>query len=242
MALQTIIMVVILVILIPVYIVYKPPRLFIHYFQSQFPEVLFRVSTSQRVVALTIDDAPTQYTSEILQILRQNGASATFFVIGDHVSSPEREDVLAEILTSGSELGNHAMHDEPSISLSSATLENHINFVDKVIDKAHEIASVGRKAHYFRPGSGIFSRRILDVASSTGYRAILGNIYPHDPFIKYWRLNAWHILSMLRPGSVIICHDRRPWTIPMLQYVVPEMKRRGYQVVSVSKMLEITNG
>jgi peptidoglycan/xylan/chitin deacetylase (PgdA/CDA1 family) len=239
MAAQSVILLVILLVLIPVYVIYKPPRLVISYFQRRFPEVLFQVRTSQRVVALTIDDAPTQYTSAILDILKSNDASATFFVIGDHVA--DRPELLTDILQAGSELGNHAMHDEPSVSLSSATLASQIVIVDKLIDNAHEVAGIGRKAHYFRPGSGIFSRRILDVVSSTKYRAILGSIYPHDPFIKYWWLNAWHILSMLRPGAVIICHDRRSWTIPMLKYIIPEMKRRGYQVVSVSKLLELTN-
>jgi peptidoglycan/xylan/chitin deacetylase (PgdA/CDA1 family) len=73
-----------------------------------------------------------------------------------------------------------------------------------------------------------------------GYRTILGSIYPHDPFINIWRLNAWHILSMLRPGAVIICHDRRSWTIPMLRKVIPEMKQRGYEIVSVDRFLQRT--
>lgn len=238
MAVQTILLLVILSFLIPAYIIYKPPRLLISYFARRFPEVLFQVNTTDRVVALTIDDAPTQYTREILDILIQNNASATFFVIGDHAG--DRAPILTDIIKSGSELGNHAMHDEPSISLSSATLESHIASVDKIIDQAHESAEIGRQAHYFRPGSGVFSRRVLDVATSAGYRVILGSVYPHDPFIKYWWFNAWHIMSMIRPGAIIICHDRRPWTIPMLKYIIPEMKRRGYAIVSVSELLVAT--
>lgn len=237
MAIQSTVLLILLLVVIPLYVIYKPPKLAIAYFQNRFPDVLFQIETDKKIIALTIDDAPTQYTSQILEILKENDATATFFVIGNQV--PQHENVLVDVLRAGNELGNHAMHDEPSIQLPSAELENQIHQVDHYIDRAYEAVGQQRTARYFRPGSGVFSQRILDVASMANYKTILGSIYPHDPFISFWRINAWHILSMMRPGAVIICHDRRPWTAPMLKKVLPEMKRRGYQVVSVTKFLEL---
>ncbi|CZT21175.1 related to nodulation protein nodB [Ramularia collo-cygni] len=239
MAVQTTALAIILLVVIPVYLVYKPPKFTIGYFQSRFPDVLFQVDTQRKIVALTIDDAPSPYTGQILDILRKNDATATFFVIGNQV--PHREELLVDIVAAGNELGNHAMHDEPSISLTSEVLAEQINKVDVYIDRAYKDAHKERHSHLFRPGSGIFSQRILDVTTKAGYKTILGSIYPHDPFISVWRLNAWHVLSMLRPGAVIICHDRRSWTVPMLEKTVPEMKRRGYEVVSVSEFLQMTS-
>lgn len=236
MAIQLTFLLVILVVLLPAYIVYKPPKLVISYFQTRFPEVLFQISTSRKVIALTIDDAPSQHTRDILQILNDNGVHATFFIIGNQV--PGNENILNDIVKAGHELGNHAMHDEPSISLSSSVLAEEIAAVDKKIDTAYITTGKERQNHLFRPGSGVFSHRILNVAAKAGYQTILGSIYPHDPFIKYWWINARHILSMLRPGAVIICHDRRPWTPPMLRKVLPEMKRKGYEIASVSELLE----
>ncbi|KAK0256258.1 hypothetical protein LTS09_008789 [Friedmanniomyces endolithicus] len=215
MAIQAILIAVVVVILLPAYLIYKPPGLIINYFQRRFPEVLFHIRADRKIVALTIDDAPSQYTSQIMETLKANDAHATFFVIGGQVTG--RENIMDELVRQGHELGNHAMHDEPSISLSS----------DQLYDQMLELA---RHA------------RLLEVASKLGYRTVLGSIYPHDPFIKYWRVNAWHILSMLRPGAVIICHDRRSWTVPMLQKVLPKMKRRGYEVVTISKLLDATAG
>ena len=240
MAIQAIVLIVFLLVFIPIYTIYKPPKIVINYLQSRFPEVLFQVHANRKVVALTIDDAPTEYTGQILGVLKANNASATFFVIGNQVS--QREDVLKDIISSGSELGNHAMRDEPSLSLSSETLRTQIDQVDESIDLAYNSLNEDRPAHYFRPGSGFFGRRVLDVAASAGHTTILGSIYPHDPFIKYWRINAWHILSMVRPGAVIICHDRRAWTLPMLRKVLPALRKKGYEVVTVSKLLEIANG
>lgn len=235
MALQYLTLLILILLVLPLYIIYKPPTFVINSLQRRFPQVLFHVPTSKKIVALTIDDAPSQYTGPILDILKANGAAATFFTIGGQV--PGQEQKLQEILLAGSELGNHAMHDEPSINLPSDTLRDEITHVDKFIDDAYAATGKTRTNHYFRPGSGIFSQRILDVANAAGYQTILGSIYPHDPFISYPRINGWHILSMLRPGAVIICHDRRSWTPPMLARVVPEIRRRGYEIVTVSELL-----
>ncbi|KAM3425389.1 putative 30.6 kDa protein in fumA 3' region [Cercospora zeina] len=239
MATQTIIVIVILLVVVPLYTIYKPPRSVIQYFQNRFPEVLFQVDTDKKVIALTIDDAPSPYTKDILDILKANDASATFFIIGGQISG--NEHLLVDMVNAGNELGNHAMHDEPSIQLPSNVLEDEIHQVDGRINTAYEAADKERpELKLFRPGSGVFSQRILDVATMAGYKTILGSIYPHDPFISFWRMNAWHILSMMRPGAVIICHDRRSWTVPMLKKALPAMKRSGYQIVSVSTFLSMT--
>jgi peptidoglycan/xylan/chitin deacetylase (PgdA/CDA1 family) len=238
MAIQAVAIATLLLVFLPAYVIYKPPQFVINYFQNRFPEVLFHIHTTKKIVALTIDDAPSQHTTQLLDILRANDAHATFFVIGSQVAG--RENIMDEIVRQGHELGNHAMHDEPSLSLPSDVLYDQLQEVDALISTTHRTVGVPRAARYFRPGSGFFSQRILDVAAKLNYKTILGSVYPHDPFISWWRVNAWHVLSMVRPGSVIICHDRRSWTVPMLGRVVPELKRRGFEVVSVSELLAAT--
>ncbi|KAK3054548.1 hypothetical protein LTR09_004277 [Extremus antarcticus] len=235
MAIQVAAVAVLLVVVLPLYIVYKPPVFIVNQLQRRDPQVLFHIPAARNVVALTIDDAPSEYTMQILDVLQANNATATFFTIGGQVRG--RENVLEAILRAGSELGNHAMHDEPSINVPTPRLREEITEVDDMISRAYEAVGQNRTMRYFRPGSGIFSDRVLDVAKQAGHRTILGSVYPHDPFIPYWRINAWHILGSLRPGAVIICHDRRAWTVPMLKKILPEMRRRGYDVVSVSELL-----
>lgn len=129
------------------------------------------------------------------------------------------------------------MYDEPSRSLSDLSLLEQIQSVETLIHESY--ATVGKEPppKYFRPGSGFFSRRMRNTLRNLDYRLVLGSIYPHDPQIPFWRINASHILSMLQPGGIIICHDRRSWTAPMLRKVLPEIRRRGYRVVTVSQLL-----
>ncbi|KAL8905918.1 MAG: hypothetical protein Q9171_006482 [Xanthocarpia ochracea] len=227
-----------LLLILPFYIIYKPPHLLIRYFQHRWPDVLWHVPTASKVIALTIDDAPSEYTDEIMNILKANGATATFFVIGSQVT----KGILGDLVRNGNELGNHAMHDEPSKSLSNDDLVSQIASVETIIDKAYTSAGVKPPPRYFRPGSGFFHDRMRMLVQRLGYRLVLGSIYPHDPQISSWRVNARHILSMLRPGGIVICHDRRKWTAPMLRRVLPEMKQRGYRMVSVSELLAEGNG
>jgi peptidoglycan/xylan/chitin deacetylase (PgdA/CDA1 family) len=223
----------------PFYAIYKPPKLLIQYFQHRWPDVLWEVDVpkGQKVVALTIDDAPSEHTEEILKVLKENGARATFFVIGAQVDG--REGVLNKMVAEGMGLGNHAMHDEPSRSLPLSTLESQIKDVQTKIDDAYSL--VGRpqsKTRFFRPGSGFFTDAMRELVKKMGYQLTLGSVYPHDPQIPYAWVNARHVLSMVRPGAVIICHDRRDWTAPMLRKVLPKLKKKGWEVVPLDELVE----
>lgn len=240
-----------LLLLLPFYVIYRPPVLLIRYFQHRWPDVLWEVSIpashrredGEKFIALTIDDAPSEHTRDILRVLQDNDARATLFVIGGQVEG--REEVLREVVAAGNELGNHAMHDEAARGLEPDVLEAQIGRVQGLIRQAYADAADagGGPAHqYFRPGSGIFSTEMRAMVSRLGYRLVLGSIYPHDPQVPYWWLNAWHILSMARDGGIIVCHDRRSWTVPMLKKVLPELRRRGYKVVTVSELLEAASG
>ena len=228
----------VVLLLLPFYVIYWPPRALISYFARRWPDVLWEVPVApgNKVVALTIDDAPSEHTQEILEVLNARGAAATFFVIGGQV--PGREEVLADVVRSGSELGNHAMHDEPSRALPDDELAAQVASVRDDIREAYRAAGRDPPPQYFRPGSGFFSDRMRRLLDRLGYRIVLGGIYPHDPQIPYPATNARHILSMVRPGAIIICHDRRKWTVPMLREVVPELKRRGYRIVTVTQLLK----
>ncbi|KAH5063752.1 hypothetical protein HBH95_218690 [Parastagonospora nodorum] len=232
-----VVFVTILAFITPFYVIYKPPNILIRYFQHRWPDVLWHVPLKQKIIALTIDDAPSRFTQELVDVLRDNDAKATFFVIGGQV--PGREESLARVVETGNELGNHAMHDEPSRSLLPQQLAEQLIEVEGYINTTY--ASLGKARppnRFFRPGSGFFSSSMRQQVQAMGYQMVLGSVYPHDPQMSYPSINARHILSMVRPGSIVICHDRRGWTVPMLRKVLPGLKSRGYTVTTVSGLLD----
>src|SRR3954454_8190758 len=80
----------------PLYIIYKPPNFLIRCFQRRWPDVLWLVPTRSKIIALTIDDGPSEYTDEIMQVLKANGATATFFIVGSQVAG--REETLQNLI------------------------------------------------------------------------------------------------------------------------------------------------
>ncbi|KAF7549696.1 hypothetical protein G7046_g8261 [Stylonectria norvegica] len=219
-----------------VYCIYKTPRFVISYLRTQYPDVLFEATTNEKIIALSIDDAPSSHTDEIMQVLEENDAHATFFVIGSQVEG--REDTLRKLVRNGHELGNHAMHDEPSRALSNDQLEREVYEVKAKLVAAYEAEGKILPNNYFRPGSGFFSWRMRDLLGNRGFRITLGSIYPHDAQIARPSRNAKHILSMAHPGAIIICHDRRSWSPPMLRILLPELKRQGYKVVTITELIQ----
>lgn len=222
----------------PLYLIYKPPPSVIRYFQRRWPDILFHHPTTEKIVALTIDDTPSPHTQEIFDLLNMNDATATFFVIGGQIHS--HEETLVELVRGRNELGNHAMRDEPSRALSEAMLEQQIRDVHAMLHDIYHVAGQkeGPENWLFRPGSGFFSSRMRRLVSRLGYQLVLGDVFPHDPQVPFAWLNARHILSMVRPGCIIICHDGREWTVPMLRMVLAELRHRGYHIVTVSELLK----
>ncbi|PHH87089.1 hypothetical protein CDD83_9330 [Cordyceps sp. RAO-2017] len=129
------------------------------------------------------------------------------------------------------------MHDEPSAALADDRLERDLDAVRARLAAAYAAEGRVLPNNYFRPGSGFFSRRMRDLLGRRGFRLVLGSVYPHDAQIPYPALNARHVLAMARPGAIIVCHDRRAWTAPMLRIVLPELRRRGYRVVTITDLV-----
>lgn len=84
-----------------------------------FGKIIPRVATPDSVVALTFDDGPTaEYTDRVLDVLRERGVRATFFVTGREVeANPEQ---AASIVRAGHELGNHS-YSHPARVLKTPT-------------------------------------------------------------------------------------------------------------------------
>jgi peptidoglycan/xylan/chitin deacetylase (PgdA/CDA1 family) len=208
------------------------PEWLIGRLEAWYPGCLYRVSTAAPLVALTIDDGPDpRNTPLILAELERHGARATFFLIGERVNGQER--LVRRLVTEGHELGNHFMRDRPSIRLSPGAFEADLLEADQAL------AGYG-PVKWARPGSGWYSRVMLDVMRRHGYACALGSVYPLDAAIPSSTIAARFVLRHARPGAVIVLHDggrRGERTARTIGTVLPELRRRGYRVVSLSDLV-----
>jgi peptidoglycan/xylan/chitin deacetylase (PgdA/CDA1 family) len=216
--------------------IFFQPRWLLSIAELIIPGVIYFVETNQPVVALTIDDGPDSITTpKILEILSQHQASATFFLISSRIEG--NESLVSELVNQGHELGNHLTKDEPSIQLSPAEFET-------ALLEAHQAISSFAEPHWLRPASGWYNARMLKTAHEHSYRVALGDVFPYDTNISSSWFATNHILFNVRSGSIIILHDggvRGEITASTLAKTLPELHRRGFQVVTLSELFRIAD-
>lgn len=211
-------------------VVWTAPRWLVSSIARAAPGCLYMVRTNERAVALTIDDGPSTHTAELLRVLREHGVRATFFLISSNVAG--REGVVNAIVSEGHELGNHMTRDEPSIRLTAEEFGRSMREAGEVVGRFGPV-------RWLRPGGGWYTATMIGAIERAGYRCALGSIYPFDAQIPSSRLASAFILANARPGAVIVLHDggaRGRRTVATLERVLPELRRRGLRVVSLSEL------
>jgi len=211
---------------------WAPPNWLIDSLARFRPGCLYRVNLQVPLIALTIDDGPDPTgTPLILAQLQRHQARATFFLISGRVAG--REPLVHELVRAGHELGNHLTRDEPSIRLHPAEFE-------RALLEAHDILAPFGPVTWVRPGSGWYSRAMIAILRRHQYHCALGSVYPFDAAVPSAAFVARYVLRNVRPGAVVILHDgarRGVRTARVLQEVLPELRRRGYQVVTLSELV-----
>jgi len=195
------------------------------------PGVVYSIDTQRPAVALTLDDGPDAATTPaLLDLLQRHGARATFFLLAKNV--PGNEALLRRMVAEGHELGNHLATDEPSILLGAEGFQ-------RAAEQAHRLLQEYGEVRWLRPGSGWYNGSMLETAGRYGYRVALGSVYPFDALLPFPQLAARYILWRARPGSIVVLHEVGPRgerTLATLESVLPELDRRGYEVVTLSEL------
>jgi peptidoglycan/xylan/chitin deacetylase (PgdA/CDA1 family) len=225
----------IVLVLILALTIYFQPLFLIKWINKWTPDVLFFVNTDLNIIALTIDDGPhPEVTPQILDVLKEHSAQATFFLLGDHILGNEK--ILERMRREGHELGNHLVKDYPTILLPGDEFERQLLEVDKLIQP------LGKKK-WFRPGSGWYNKRIIRQLKVHDYRCALASIYPHDTIVRNVAIISAYILAKASPGAIIVIHDGasdRVRTVKVLRQILPLLKDQGYKIVTLSELVSKT--
>lgn len=188
-------------------------------------------------IALTFDDGPCrEYTKEILEILRENDAKATFFMIGKNAK--EHPEIVLEVFKEGHEIGNHTYSHPEMRKLSPEKVGEEILKTQKILKEITGISPI-----LFRPPGGYLSNAIVDQITSNGCRTVLWS----------WRQDTrdWekpssdnivkNVLSNLRDGDIILFHDYNTKGSPTpgaLRELLPKLCEMGYEFVTVSELVK----
>jgi peptidoglycan/xylan/chitin deacetylase (PgdA/CDA1 family) len=174
------------------------------------PNLTYRIPTRHPLVALSFDDGPHPiFTPQVLDILHQHNAQATFFLIGERAL--RHPDLVARIKAAGHEIGNHYFTDGSLLHHSDADFLRNLEQTEQAAGNAILPNGVfNRRApgpKFFRPPGGIARPRQLRLAQSRGYECVLGSAYPHDPLHPPAWYIRWLVKKNLAPGTIVILHD-----------------------------------
>ncbi|UOQ42818.1 polysaccharide deacetylase family protein [Halobacillus salinarum] len=194
-----------------------------------FGGITSKVSTEEKVVALTFDDGPTQLTDSLLQLLNNYKAKATFFLIGNELE--KHMDFGRQIAGEGHQLGNHSYTHKRMIFKSQC-------FIKKEIERTNDLI---RKTGYegeidFRPPNGKKLAGLPYYLNKQGIETITWSLEPDSYFDKNPdKLN--YVKEKVEPGSIILLHpmyDKNE--LEVVQGILESLSKEGYQFVTVNEL------
>ena len=188
--------------------------------------------SGQPVLYLTFDDGPHgTYTRQILDVLAQYDARATFFVLGQQTSSAS--GVVGDTFARGNYAANHTYSHADLTTLGQAAFDDEINKTYAAIQDATDGQDQGRnKLLCLRPPYGASDSNTASYAAALGYELVLWDVDPQD-----WRQPgadqiAKQIINNARPGAIVLMHDgggHRDQTVAALKTVLSKLSEQGYR-------------
>ena len=190
-------------------------------------------SDDKKLVALTFDDGPSQYTGQYLQILQDKGVKATFFCLGKEVDA--NPDEAKAIVDAGCQICSHS-YDHPDLRASDSQ-----TVLDQLTSSFSSIESAtGVKTTAFRPPYGSFTQRTWLATQGVATVAVRWDIDTED-----WKQpGVDQIVSAacdnVHSGSIILMHDGggpRDQDVEALPQIIDNLQAQGYTFVTISELL-----
>ena len=183
-------------------------------------------------VYLTFDNGyEAGYTSKILDVLKENNVTATFFITGHYLNTAS--DLVKRMIDEGHIVGNHTVNHPSLPEISDEKIKAEVmNLHTTMIEK------IGYEMKYIRPPKGEYSERVLGICKSLGYRVVMWSLAYDD-----WDKNKQgreeygkqKILENIHPGAVILLHATSKDNSEILDYCIKEIKNMGYEFKSLDE-------
>jgi peptidoglycan-N-acetylglucosamine deacetylase len=219
------------------------------YASMPFSYRIDQLGGGSKKIALSFDDGPDpRNTPQILDILRQKHAVATFFVIGSDAN--QSLGLLKREYEEGNEIGNHTYTHPRADETSRAQMELELNLTERLFE-----STLGVKTLLFRPPYGIDHQpetasevASLPLPQSMGYLLVGARIDPHD-----WgepggvppapaQVIAQRVIEQAKQGvgNIVLLHDGggdRSHTIQALPDIIDGLRAEGFQLVLASDLI-----
>lgn len=181
------------------------------------------------MVALTYDDGPyTPVTGRILDSLNSAGGKATFFIVGSRIAG--REEIVRRIADSGNEIGNHTYDHIILTKTSNDNAISQIKRADEIILKTADV-----ETRLLRPPCGCYNKTIKNEINKS---FVMWTIDTMDWSHQNKDKTVERVLSKVKDGDIVLMHDLFVPTAEASEILIPELVKRGFQLVTVSELIK----
>lgn len=188
------------------------------------------------MVALTYDDGPSkESTRRILKTLEENGGKATFFMVGSRAA--KFQETVRQMVAQGCEVANHTYDHTLMTKVDPAELERQLELTNQVVANAGGVTPV-----LMRPCGGATNDAGMGVAGAISMPAILWSIDTLDWKTRDADATVSAVLDHVKDGDIILMHDLYETAAQASEVIIPELIRRGYQLVTVSELASYRGG
>ncbi|MCI8326518.1 MAG: polysaccharide deacetylase family protein [Lachnospiraceae bacterium] len=184
--------------------------------------------SQKKKVALTFDDGPDpEYTKKLLDGLKERDVKATFFLLGKQVAL--YPDVVKKMHKEGHVIGNHSYDHVNLATLSATDAENQIKKTNELL---HQIT--GEYPEYLRPP---FGNEPKESASAKDMITVLWNVDPLDWCCGSSSKIVSKVVKDVEENDIILLHDASESSVKAALAIVDQLKKDGYEFVTVEEIL-----
>lgn len=192
---------------------------------------IYNVDTDEKQVALSFDAAwGADKTEEILEVLSDYNATATFFLVG--FWAEKYPEMTKKIDQAGMEIGTHSNTHPDMVKLSAETIENELN------SSMQKITSItGKEIKLFRPPYGSYNNTLIDVCDKLHLKVIQWDVDSLD-----WKgIGAGQICqrvsSKVKKGSIVLMHNNADNVVDATRLTLDFLTKSGYKITSVGDLI-----
>lgn len=183
-------------------------------------------------IAVTFDDGPDVQTDEILNLLQQWNAKATFFMIGQKIFT--QQSVVRRVVNEGHEIGNHSWAHSILFSLQKSSLiQQEIIKTDKAIKQI-----TGKSNQLFRPPFGVTNPLVAKGLRGMRLTVVGWSVRSFDTKNEPEEVVFKRIKSKVKGGDIILLHDTSKNILPLLNRLLPWLKAQNYELVTVGELMK----
>lgn len=188
--------------------------------------------SDKKLVALTFDDGPTVgITDQVLDILQENGVTASFFLIGQQITD-ETKYLVKRAHDMGCSIENHSKTHQSMPKQSRQEIVEEIQYTSNLIEEI-----TGEKPEFFRPPYIDYDQKMYDLID-LGFICGYGCEDWVPSVTAQERIDR--VLHDANPGFIVLLHDMKDNmnTVEAIKTIIPELKKLGYEFVTVRELFQ----